>query len=152
MHPAISKVDRLSPKQNIVFLSNDLKKIPGGYFSKEEIEFINTQKKELKKEMICFNRLSHRVFIQFIKEEKDGFTRLENCRKAGDTVASAVNDQKIPEIIIVDVDGMSAETLAFAEGIALGNYQFLKYKKENGKANSLKNIGVYSKKVTANQI
>jgi leucyl aminopeptidase len=152
MHPVISKVDRLSAKQNIVFLSNDLKNIPVGYFSREETEFINGQKKELKKEMICFNRLSHRVFVQFIKEEKDEFTRLENCRKAGDSVASAVNDQKFPEIIIVDVDGMAAETLAFTEGIALGNYQFLKYKKENGKANSLKNIGVFSKKVTVNQI
>jgi leucyl aminopeptidase len=152
MHPVISKVGRLSPKQNIVFLSNNLKKIPDGYFSKEEIEFINEQKKELKKEMICFNRLSHRVFVQFIKEEKDDFTRLENCRKAGDLVASAINDQKFSEIIIDDVDGMAAETLAFAEGIALGNYQFLKYKKENGKTNSLKQIGVFSKKITGKQI
>jgi len=152
MYPDISKVDRLSAKQNIVFLYNDLKKIPGGYFSKEEIEFINGQRRELKKEMICFNRISHRLFVQFIKEEKDDFTRFENCRKAGDTVASAINDQKFPEIIIIDVDGMAAETLAFTEGIALGNYQFLKYKKENGKKNTLKKIGVLSKKITVKQI
>ena len=152
MHPVIYKVDRLSAKQNIVFLSNSLKKIPGGYFSKEEIAFINEQKKELKKDLICFNRLSHRVFIQFIKEEKDDFIRMENCRKAGDMVASAINDQKFSEIIVNDVDGMAAETLAFAEGIALGNYQFLKYKKENGKTNSLKNIGILSKMITTEQI
>ena len=152
MHPVISKVDRLSPKQNIVFLSNGLDKIPDGYFSKEEITFIHDQKKELKKDLTCFNRLSHQVFVQFIKAEEDDFIRLENCRKAGDSVASAINDQKFSEIIIADVDGMGAETLAFAEGLALGNYQFLKYKKENGKANTLKKMGVFSKKITGKQI
>ena len=152
MHPVISKVDRLKARQNIVFLLNDLKKIPEGYFSKEEIKFIHKQKEELKKEMFYFNRLSHQVFVQFIKEEKDDFSRLENCRKAGDSIASAINDQKFSEIIIIDVDGMAAETLAFSEGIALGNYQFLKYKKENGKHNSLNNIGVFSKKIGVKQI
>jgi len=152
MHPVISKVDRLKARQNIVFLLNDLKKIPEGYFSKEELKFIHKQKEELKKEMFYFNRLSHQVFVQFIKEEKDDFSRLESCRKAGDSVASAINDQKFSEIIIIDVDGMAAETLAFSEGIALGNYQFLKYKKENGKHNSLNNIGVFSKKIGGKQI
>ena len=152
MHPVISKVDRLSAKQNIIFLSSNLKKIPKDYFSAEEIKFINEQKNKLKKELICFNRLSHQVYMQFIKEENDIYTRLENCRKAGDSVASAINDQKFSEIIIDDVDGMAAETLAFSEGIALGNYQFLKYKKDNGKNNSLKNIGIFSKKITVKQI
>jgi len=152
MHPVISKVDRLKARQNIVFLVNDLKKIPEGYFSKEEIQFINEQKKTLKKELICFNRLSHQLFVQFIKKDKDDYTTWENCRKAGDSIAAAINDQKFSEIIIVDVDGMAAETLAFSEGIALGNYQFLKYKKENGKQNTLKNISVFSKKIGGKQI
>ena len=94
MHPVISRVDRLKARQNIVFLLIDLKKLPEKYFSKEEIKFIHKQKDPLKKDMCYFNRLDHHLFVQFIKEEKDGFKRLENCRKAGDSIAAAINDQK----------------------------------------------------------
>ena len=146
MHPDIYKADRLPTIQNIVFLVNDLKRIPGGYLSEDEMKFILEKKKTLKKEMFCFNRLRYRIFVQCIKEEKDEFIRLENCRKAGDEIVSVLNSQKLSEIIIGDVDGNTQEILALAEGIVLGNYQFLKYKKENGKQNSLAKIGVFSKK------
>jgi leucyl aminopeptidase len=152
MHPAIFKVNRLSAKQNTVFLCTNLKKFPEGYFSAEEMKFIDEQRKELKKELVSFNRLSHGVFVQFIKEEKDEYARLEFCRKAGDSIAAAINDSKFSEIIIHDTGSLTAETLAFAEGVALGNYQFLKYKKDNGKINSLENIGIFSKKISEAQI
>jgi len=152
MHPDIYKADRLPARQNIVFLVNDLKKIPGGYLSDDEMKFIQDKKKALKKEMFCFNRLSHRIFVQFIKEEKDEFIRLENCRKAGDEIVSVLNSQKLTEIIIDDVEGLVPEALALAEGIVLGNYQFLKYKKKNGKQNTLAKIGVFSKKIGTGQI
>jgi len=152
MHPDIYKADRLTARQNIVFLVKDLKKVPSGYLSREEIKFILEKKQALKKEMFCFNRLSHRIFVQFIKEEKDDFIRMENCRKAGDSIASVLNSQKLPEIIIDDVNGNTPETLALAEGIILGNYQFLKYKKENGKQNTLEKIGVFSEKITKDQL
>ena len=147
MHPDIYKADRLPSRQNIVFLADDLMKIPGGYLSKEETEFILGRRKSLKKEMFCFNRLSHRIIVQFIKEEKNDFIRMENCRNAGDSIASFINEQKLSEIIIHDAEGLAQETLALAEGMILGSYQFLKYKKEKEKQNSFAKIGVFSKKI-----
>ncbi|MCK4638599.1 MAG: peptidase M17, partial [Bacteroidales bacterium] len=75
------------------------------------------------------------------------------CRKAGDKILSEINANKISKIFINDVEGKADETLAFAEGMALCNYQFLKYKKEKKeKANSLKSINIFSKAVKKAEI
>jgi len=83
--------------------------------------------------------------VHFIKEEKNDSIRLENCRNAGDRSALFLNDQKMEEAVVYDVNGMKDETLAFAEGMALGSYQFMKYKKDKEKENSLRRIFIYSR-------
>lgn len=61
-------------------------------------------------------------------------------------VSGALNDQKATSVTIVDVDNNTSATLALAEGIALANYQFLKYRKEAKKETySLKTIHINSK-------
>jgi leucyl aminopeptidase len=146
MHPAISKTDRPLKDWSIIFLLRDMMNLPSGFFSTEENTFIAKQRKELKKEMIWFHRPDMLVVVQFAKDEKDPFLRLESCRKAGDSIASLLNEHKFSTALIDDAEGMPEETLALAEGMALGNYQFLKYKKDNGKKNSLEKIAIRSGK------
>lgn len=152
MHPQISKITRLPLRTNILFLVNDLKKIPKKYFSKEEIDYISSQSKEVKKELIPFNRLDHWLFVQFIKEEKDRFKRLENCRKAGDAMSGLLNELKKENIVIFDAAVEAGETLAFTEGLLLGSYQFLKYKKDKEKENTLAKVFIFSGRLTEKQI
>ncbi len=54
-------------------------------------------------------------------------------RKAASTAHTIIVAEKIERILIVDGEGKTSETLAFAEGLALSNYQFLKYKKDRKK-------------------
>ena len=65
-----------------------------------------------------------------------------------------LNDAKKESVVVVDVVGDAKATLALAEGIALGNYQFIKYKTKDfqKEKHTLKNIFVYSKKINAKEI
>ena len=59
---------------------------------------------------------------------------------------------KQKEIILYDTSDSSQETLAFAEGLILGQYQFLKYNGKKENENTLKTIHFFSKKITSDEI
>ena len=152
MAPVISEIKKIPEKQNILFLTDDTKSIPNGFFSKAELAWISAMKKKFEKEFFTFNRLDHHLFVRFMKEEKNRYKRLENCRNAGDAFESVLDDQKIEEIVLSDVNSNSGELLAFTEGLTLGSYRFRKYKTEKEKENDLKKIRVFSKNVTPSDI
>lgn len=134
---------------NVAFLvkkTDSLDKID--VLSKKQKDYIR-DKKDGKREQFLFNELDHLVIVQFVKDEKDDSKRLEACRKAGDKIAAALNAEKQKSLVIEDVDGQKEETLALAEGISLGNYQFLRHKSDaKDKAHTLENLGIRSAKVT----
>ena len=152
MHTELSLINRLSFNQSIVFLINDLNNLPSGFFSEEEVKIIDHQNKSLKKEVISLHHLNNSFFIQFIKEEENPFKKHENCRKAGDTLASMLNGLKIKQVVIHDNNCVPEEVLHFAEGLLLGNYQFIKYKRDKEKIHSLKEVLIFSKKIKKEQI
>jgi leucyl aminopeptidase len=55
---------------------------------------------------------------------------IEKYRKTGESLLNIFSEHKTKSVCIVDASQLHSETLAFAEGIALGNYQFLKYRKD----------------------
>ena len=126
MLPKISLTDRSQEIENLVLLVSSLKTLPDGVFTTSELSFIRRQHKELKKDIISYNRLENWIYIYVIKDEKADYKRLEECRKAGGKVGGMLNSQKAEKVVIFDHENHPAETLAFAEGMALGNYQFLK--------------------------
>jgi len=152
MHTEISLIDHIPVKQSIVFFLNNLKDLPQGFFSEEEVKIIDHQYKILKKELNCFNRTDHSLLVQFLKKETNPYKKLENCRKAGDNLASVLNDLKIKQVVIYDTSCLPEEILSFAEGILLGNYQFLKYKKDKEKIHTLNRIKVFSENIEKKQL
>jgi leucyl aminopeptidase len=147
------KINKITQEDNLVLLTPDVKKIDPKYLSKEEIKYADQIIKDQKKELVVFDRLGKWVLVQIIKEEKIEYKRLENCRKAGDTVAAKLNDLKAKTVVVVDVDGKEPEALAFVEGMALGSYQFLKYKSDKKeKENTLASVGILSKVVKDSEI
>jgi leucyl aminopeptidase len=149
----IKKTTRLAPEISTVVLLEDTGNVPAGLLTDEELAYLQKQREKNEKELIVFNRFSRLVIIQFIKKDKSGTARLESCRIAGDKIASLLNEHKYQEVILLDAVGSGDETLALAEGMALGNYQFIKYKKElKNKKNSLARIGIKSAKVGASAI
>ncbi len=142
------KINKISQDDNLILLTADIKNIDLKYLSKEEIAYAGQVISENIKETVVFDRLGRLVLVQIIKEEKDDHKRLENCRKAGDLLAAKLNDMKAKSVVVADIDGKGAETLALVEGMALGSYQFIKYKGDkNKKENTLTSVGILSKSI-----
>ena len=122
----IKKINIINPTDNVVFLISDIKDLDGKYFSEKEIKYIKSQNSKNKKELISFNRIDNWLFVQFIAKEKQEFKKLEKVRIAGDKLVSIINEHKLSKVTITSLTGFEKETLALAEGMALGNYQFFK--------------------------
>jgi leucyl aminopeptidase len=152
MAPLISEIKKLPEKQNILFLTDDKGSLPEGLFSKAELSWISAMKKKSKKELFTFNRLDHHLFIRYLKEEQNEYKRLENCRKAGDSFGSVLDDLKIEDIVLSDLNSNSGELLAFTEGLVLGSYRFRKYKTDKEKETDLKKIRIFSKNLKPTEL
>ncbi|MGA3014106.1 MAG: leucyl aminopeptidase family protein [Bacteroidales bacterium] len=147
MYPDLLKITSLPKKANIIFIIKSVDNIPKGYFSKEELTYISHQEKKEKQEFYSFNRLDHWLFVQVIKEENDPYKVKEILRKSGDKFGFLLNESKQKEIVLYDAEGQTLEVLTFAEGLLLGQYQFLKYKGKREKTNTLGTIWICSDKI-----
>ncbi|MFH0865040.1 MAG: leucyl aminopeptidase [Bacteroidota bacterium] len=155
MFKGIEKTEKYSPAGSIIYLADSSEKLTGYGFSKEEISYISAQSSKNETRVFSFNRLKKWDFIIFPDKKKQGHEIQEYYRKTADKLLQKINIQKIQKILITDVHGHADITAAFAEGLALGNYQFNKYKKgkDSRKSfNTLETISVFSKKVTTEKI
>jgi len=102
------------------------------------------------KNMAMLNRLDHLVFFRSLEEEDaPKSTRLENARKAGYEIHSILIDNEISSLTVVNGGIEAEECIAFAEGLALSNYQFLKYLSEDhAKKHSLLELLLHDEKLT----
>lgn len=144
MIPLIILTDKEQELGNLAVVVSKLSKLPSGIFSAAEKTYLKDQVETHKQEVVSFNRFSYQVFVFCIKDEKDRSKRLETARKAGDKIAGQLNNQKAKRVAIFDAEGRGDEVLALAEGMALGSYQFLKYKKDKLDENTLQEIEIYS--------
>lgn len=145
----ITKKATFSDNENVVLLCNKNNNFNNYNLSKNEIAFI---KDEIKKEklLIPINQLNRWIYIQLNDTKKEKHLTLEAFRKAASIIHSCIVESKIEAITIIDTNNKPAETLAFTEGLALSNYQFLKYKKDKQKEqHSLRSIAIVSKNTQA---
>ncbi len=107
--------------------------------SKDETAYI---KATLKKEPFAVvNQYSRLVFVTNINKAKAGNV-LETYRKTGFDIHEVVQKHQVAQVAVVNRSDASY-ALAITEGMALSNYQFLKYfKDKKGKTNALKTIKV----------
>ena len=142
------KINKISQLDNLILLTSKVKNITSEFLTREEKNYVEKVIKDQKKESVLIDRLGRIILVQTIKDEKEDYKRLEYCRKAGDTLAGRLNEMKAGSVVIVDIDGKPKETLALAEGMILGSYQFIKYKKDKKeKENTLNSLGIRSHSV-----
>lgn len=142
MYPRIAVKTRHRPGNDLVLFTDSPDSLPGGIFSDHEIGLIHDQRKK-KLEMIPVNRLDHWVMIQFVADEKEPDHRMEKCRKAGDKIQQFLNEQKVISVTVSCIGTGKAEAIALLEGMALGGYQFRKYKTGGEDCNTLREIGLF---------
>jgi leucyl aminopeptidase len=144
MHPHITLTSKSQQVENLVLLLAENEPFPAGLFSKQEKDFIRRRQSEYKKELVAVNRLDFNLYVHFLKKDADLFSRMEECRRQGEKIASLLNEHHCRKAVLYEVAGRSDEILALAEGMALGCYQFLRYKKEKARKNTLSEIEIYS--------
>lgn len=144
MQPILTLTSKTQETENLVIIVSGLSRLPAGIFNKAEKVFIRHQKEEQKKETVIINHLNTWIYLFFLPLEKEFNDRLECCRMAGEKTGKSLNERKIQKVVIFDAAKKTREVMAFAEGMSLGNYQFLKYKKDPESKNTLREIEIYS--------
>lgn len=152
MLPEVVKISKIPQKKSIIMLTPASEDLPKEFFNKEELAFISLKVKKEKQNFFSFNRFDHWIFIQVFGREDDVYKGKETLRKSGDKLGSLLNELKERQIILYDTSNRSVETLAFLEGLMLGQYQFLKYKSKPGEEKTLEKISVYSGKLKKEEI
>jgi len=127
----------------------DLKNID---LSKDESEFVKREHRA-KHNIIEINRYKNRIYIVYGDFSGTKAARLEDFRKQGNDTQILLNKARIERVVISAINATQEEILAFAEGLLLSNYQFLKYKKEaDKKENKLEQIDIYADAVSEEDI
>lgn len=148
MHTAIVLQSKLNPTISHFMLAHKKSDWKGLGFSVAEAAYIE-KKIKAADHFIVVNQFTRLVLIQLMEEidkKKSYPEKLEALRGVGNKICTNINAHKYDAVQLQSVDELTNELLAVAEGCALSNYQFLKYKSEKEK-NTLKQILVVGKKI-----
>ena len=106
------------------------------------------------KNTAILNHLDHLVLVQSLdKKDLSLNIRLENARKAGFEMHAILKDHELKKITVINEGVDQEECVAFAEGIALSNYQFLKYLTDDStRKHALDEISVYDEGLSEDHI
>ncbi len=135
------KIQIKQTKQDHIYIVDDEKKLSSlAVLTKEELAFIKTSF-AVEQTIVSINKLSYFIFIYLFKNKKTDAQTHDACRKAGAELSGICNKYKLTEITIANLSANTHAAVLVAEGMALANYQFLKYRTEAKKiTNTLKLI------------
>lgn len=148
----ISQINKSIRNEHLVILADkntDWKKIER---PEDDIDLITSQlKKDIKQIIIAAP--SHITQVIILEKKEAGYQTDEAIRKAGNKILGTINKHKITSITIQNVSEIPRAALPFAEGIVMGNYQFLSYKKDAEKEkHSLKQIHILDERISKSEI
>lgn len=116
-------------------------------------DYIINELKQEDKKLLTYNYIGKYISILIVDTKKEQNALLEQVRKHGALVADGLNAAKHKEVYIYNQTKLSHLSLATAEGIVLGNYQFIKHKPSvQKKANTLKTVIIANSEVTPAQV
>ncbi len=143
MTTSIVLSNKANEKNHLVLLMDKKSSVPTSLkLSKTNLDFVASQ---IKQEINSFSVVENGkiVLVIVLDEKKQLHLTHEACRKAAHGAASHCNKNKIKLVEIVNASSIKNAQLYFAEGLALSNYQFIKYFKDAAKKkNSLETITV----------
>ena len=120
MFTRIEKTTKFSLKESAVYLICNAEKLKLYGFSADEIQYIKTQFSKNETKTFAFNRLTKWDFVQFIKKDDKDDVAKETCRKAGDSLLSRINGNKISKIGIFDVEDNPVQFACFCRRHGIG--------------------------------
>ena len=120
MNTTIARKTSIQDTDNLVILINDAVELEDFSLSKEEMDYA-TKCLDMKQKEFAINQYNRWVFVQVLSDCK------ESARKAANTLHTSVVGNKILEVSVINAMENKEVAFAFSEGLALSNYQFLKY-------------------------
>ena len=132
MSTVIHKAKESFVNKNLIILGNSSSNWSQFGFTDQEMNFIHSEFLQ-KESSIELNKFSGRVFIESFAKEEELYKLLERSRERGSKLIKKLNSYRVEEVEIVSLLDTDLSK-CFAEGMALSNYQFLKYftvKKKN---------------------
>jgi leucyl aminopeptidase len=145
--------NKLTPDTSLFILAGKKTNWQNAGLSKSEAAYID-KKIKADENFIIVNQFNRLVCIQLTDEadkKKNAYERAEVMRNAGNKLCSVLNSHKYESVQLQDLHESAADLLAIAEGCALSNYQFLKYKSKKEK-NTLQTIHLVSRKVSKQDV
>jgi len=141
MHSIIHKAEESFLKSHLIILGSPNSDWSQFKLSADELAFIQLKIKNGQKS-IEINQYSRYVFVECFDQNDEPSLMFENARKRGAAMLKRCNEVHIDGVSIVDETDEKLSTYV-AEGMALANYQFLKYFTDSeSKKNSLKVIRI----------
>jgi leucyl aminopeptidase len=110
-----------------IYLIESIESLDQLELREDEKDYVKKYFDQKTREGISFNRFTHYMHVVICPEEQ-GYKSWEKLRKAGDKLVYFFNKRKISDATIISLNVDKSFTLAFAEGMALGAYNFEKYK------------------------
>ncbi|HIN39647.1 MAG TPA: leucyl aminopeptidase [Flavobacteriales bacterium] len=148
MSTKISITSSVPTGETLVLLGTKKTSWKGYSLKSGDLDYIKVEINKKEKELVEINQYDRRVIVQLIKAKKNKNQQNEMVRRAGAALLCSIKANKDTKVTIVDLANNPEAALALAEGMALGNYTFNKYKTKKGKENvSLNSIKLYSKAI-----
>jgi leucyl aminopeptidase len=108
---------------------------------------------EAEQSIVTINQYSSFLFVFLLKSKKTDSQTREACRKAGADLQALCSRHKIDSITISNLSALHYASAILAEGAALANYQFLKYRTNAKKlTNSLNTIYFAKNAITVKEL
>jgi leucyl aminopeptidase len=155
MLPELKKSPEINLNDNNIFLISGISDLPEGIFDIRETEYITRRLAEKDQNPVILNKLGHITVVFQIGSngESTKDKEFEKYRKTGESMLNIFGEHKSEVVCIMDCCHSPFETLAFAEGMVLGNYQFLKYRKDRvEKESALKTIEIAGNDIAEKEI
>jgi len=138
----IKRAEKTAEKESIVIVAKKNSSFEPYITTPQEKDYLAFCLKNNKKQFL-FNQFPRWIFVSLIDEEKDSLTSLEKSRKAASKTAGLINSRKLKSVTVLGEDKVSDHVLAFAEGLALGTYQFNRYaNKKEDRINTLSTVKI----------
>jgi len=146
----ISRTSKINEKQCIIYLLNSKKKLTELPFSSAQKKFITNTLQNDKPIATLLTETQH-IEIAYLTTTDNEYKNLEKARVLGSRLCNKLNKAKVETVNLINTEEDKKFSFPFIEGVALTNYQFLKYKSDK-KTNSLKQLKVDDNSITSGNL
>jgi leucyl aminopeptidase len=152
MNIKIYKTDSIDIQSSVAILATKDSAFDASFLTENEFNFIQ-QRIRKNDNFITINQYNRLVFIIISDPQKSLFIQLEDARKAGNKVHTALCDLNLEKISTFHASNNEDLLMAFTEGLVLSSYKFVKYfAKPEEKISSVKEFGLICKPLDTSKI